>query len=112
MVVKGAKENGAFDAVVSSHWSDGSAGAVGLADAVMKACSSPRKFQFLYDLNKPLEEKISKIAKDIYGAKEVEYTPQVKQKLEQYTKAVRICFVVDFGVQGSCCIFLGFLGIQ
>ena len=39
-MVAAAKEAGAFDAVVSSHWEDGGVGAVALANATMAACAA------------------------------------------------------------------------
>lgn len=87
LVRKAALANGAFDAVVCTHWSDGGAGATGLADAVIKACdTSEDKFKFLYALNSPIEEKITKIAKEMYGAGSVEFTAQAKSKMELYSK--------------------------
>lgn len=89
---KAALANGAFDAVVCTHWSDGGAGATGLADAVIKACEAiDDKFKFLYDLNTTIEEKITKIATEMYGAGGVEFTPQAKGKIELYSKLV--CFM-------------------
>ncbi|KAG4067332.1 hypothetical protein HA402_000323 [Bradysia odoriphaga] len=87
LVRKTALANGAFDAVVCTHWSDGGAGATGLADAVIKACkTSDDKFQFLYELNSSIEDKITKIATEMYGAGGVEFTPQAKSKIELYSK--------------------------
>ena len=45
-----ALKEGAFDAIVCSHWAQGGAGAVDLAHAVERACSQPANFKFLYDL--------------------------------------------------------------
>ncbi len=50
LVRKAAKEAGAEDAVVCTHWMDGGKGAVELAKAVVKAVEKPTKFQFLYPL--------------------------------------------------------------
>lgn len=50
LVCRLAKTAGAFDAVRSSHWADGGAGAVGLGQAVQKASEAPSNFKFLYDL--------------------------------------------------------------
>src|SRR5512137_739780 len=50
LVRKAAKEAGAEDAVVCTHWMDGGKGAVDLAKAVVKAVEKPTKFQFLYPL--------------------------------------------------------------
>ena len=84
MVKKAAVENGAFDAVLCTHWAEGGLGATELADAVIRASQQPPKFNFLYDLNLTLEAKMNKIAKDMYGAKSVELSPSVKEKIEQY----------------------------
>lgn len=88
LVQKSALENGAFDAVVCTHWADGGAGAANLADAVIKACETRNNFKFLYDLNKSIEEKIAIIAKDMYGAGQIIYEPKVKEIMESYTKLV------------------------
>jgi len=39
------KEEGAFDAVVCSHWASGSKGAADLAEAVAKAAEQPSNFR-------------------------------------------------------------------
>lgn len=45
-----AKQNGAYDAVICSHWARGGAGAADLAAAVEAATSQPSNFKFLYDV--------------------------------------------------------------
>lgn len=87
LVRKIAIEAGAEDAVMSNHWAYGGAGAVQLAEAVIKACQTPSDFKFLYDLDLTLKEKIEIIAKKIYGAAEVEYTPEAEEKIKIYTNA-------------------------
>ena len=86
LVRKAAVDAGAEDAVVCTHWMDGGKGAIKLAHAVLKACEKPSKFQFLYPLEWPIKQKIEKIAKDIYGADGVEYSPEAEKKIELYTK--------------------------
>lgn len=86
MVRKAALEAGAMDAVVSRHWMEGGKGAVALAEAVVKACEKPSNFQFLYSLNIPIKEKIETIAREIYRADGVDYTPEAEAKIEQFTK--------------------------
>lgn len=88
LVKKVAKDNGAFDAVVCTHWADGGAGAVELADAVIKCCSMPNNFKFLYSLDKSIEEKIAIIAREMYGAGEIVYEPHVKEIMRKYTEQV------------------------
>lgn len=92
LVRKAALENGAFDAVISTHWSDGGSGCLKLAEAVEAASKEQSKFEFLYDLNMPIKSKISKIATEMYGAAEVSYSENVLQKIEQYEKQVIITF--------------------
>ncbi len=77
---------GAEDAVLSAHWAEGGDGAIELAEAVIKACDKPSNFQFLYPLEWSIKEKIEKIAKDIYGAGSVSYTPEAEAKIELYTR--------------------------
>jgi methylenetetrahydrofolate dehydrogenase (NADP+)/methenyltetrahydrofolate cyclohydrolase/formyltetrahydrofolate synthetase len=81
-----ARESGAFDAVICRHWAKGGAGATQLAEVVEKACSAKSNFKFLYSTQLPIEEKISIIAKEIYGASEVEYSPSAQAKIDLYKK--------------------------
>ncbi|EFX76603.1 hypothetical protein DAPPUDRAFT_198836 [Daphnia pulex] len=78
------KENGAFDAVVCSHWATGSQGAATLAEAVAKAAEQPSDFRYLYDLEQSIEEKIEVIAKEVYGAEKIEISPAAKVQIERY----------------------------
>jgi len=86
MVRKAAIEAGAMDAVVSRHWMEGGKGAIALAEAVAKACEKPSNFKFLYPLNISVKEKIETIAREIYRADGVDYTPEAEAKIEQFTK--------------------------
>ncbi len=80
------EEGGAFDAVVSNHWELGGEGAVDLAKAVVKASEQPRDFHFLYPLEMSIKEKIEIIAKEVYGADGVDYTPEAEERIEEYTR--------------------------
>jgi len=81
-----AKEAGAFDAVLCRHWAKGGAGAAVLAEAVERATNTSSKFQFLYDLNISIEDKIRTIAQKIYGADDIELLPEAQVKIERYKK--------------------------
>jgi formyltetrahydrofolate synthetase len=90
IVKKAALEAGALAAVECNHWAKGGAGAVELADAVVAACSKARSatessFKFLYPLEMPIKDKISTIAREIYGAAGVSFSPEAEAKIEQYT---------------------------
>jgi len=74
-----AEEAGARVAL-SKHWQYGGEGALELADAVIDACSEPNNFKFLYDLSTPLRQRIELIAKEVYGADGVEFSPDALAK--------------------------------
>lgn len=76
-----AEENGALFAV-SKHWEKGGEGAIELAEAVVEASSKPSTFKFLYSLDEPIEHRIEKIAKVVYGADGVEYSETAAAKLK------------------------------
>ena len=80
-----AKEAGAEDAVLTTHWADGGKGSMKLAKAVVAACDRPAKFKFLYPLDASIKEKIETIATRIYGAKDVSYAPAAEKKIKLYT---------------------------
>uniref|UniRef100_UPI00358E28FD C-1-tetrahydrofolate synthase, cytoplasmic-like isoform X2 n=1 Tax=Myxine glutinosa TaxID=7769 RepID=UPI00358E28FD len=79
-----AREAGAADAVKCTHWADGGQGAILLAQAVCRACEAPSSFRFLYELKLPLEDKIRKIARDVYGAADIELSPLAQDKINMY----------------------------
>ncbi|MFA5100481.1 MAG: formate--tetrahydrofolate ligase, partial [Candidatus Omnitrophota bacterium] len=86
VVRKKALAAGADDAVVSDVWAKGGEGGMDLARAVVKAADKPSDFKFLYSLDEPIKQKIEKIAKTIYGARNVEYSPEAEKKIELYTR--------------------------
>ena len=69
---------------VSNHWRYGGDGALELADAVLDACEEPVRFQYLYEMEMPLSERIERIAREVYGADGVEYTREAEAKLRQF----------------------------
>jgi methylenetetrahydrofolate dehydrogenase (NADP+)/methenyltetrahydrofolate cyclohydrolase/formyltetrahydrofolate synthetase len=79
MVRKAAEAAGARCAV-STHWADGGDGALELADAVMEACEQESEFNFLYPMEMKLRERVDKIAKVVYGAASVAWTPDAEAK--------------------------------
>ncbi|XP_071447317.1 C-1-tetrahydrofolate synthase, cytoplasmic [Hetaerina americana] len=86
LIKSSSVQNGAFDAVICRHWSYGGQGAVDLAESVIAACKQPPKFKFLYDLDLPILDKITVIAKEIYGAGKVEFSEKAERLLEEYTR--------------------------
>ncbi len=86
LVRDAALKMGAMDAVVSTHWADGGAGAKKLAEAVVKAAEKPSKFQFLYPLEDSIKAKIETIAREIYRADGVDYSPEAEEQIARYTR--------------------------
>ncbi len=80
------KEGGAADAVISNHWKLGGKGAAALAEAVVRAAEQPSEFKFLYPLDWPIKQKIETIAKEIYGADGVEYSPEAEKRIADYKR--------------------------
>ena len=80
-----AEEMGARVAV-STHFSEGGAGAVELAEAVAEAAEEPSQFQLLYPSSAPLREKIETIAKRVYGADGVSYSPTARRQLDRFER--------------------------
>jgi len=69
---------------VCTHFADGGAGAVELAEAVIEACEEESDFGFLYEESDPLKTKIEKVATTIYGAAQVDYTAAASRQLQNY----------------------------
>jgi formyltetrahydrofolate synthetase len=86
LIHKRATATGAEDAVMSTVWADGGAGGADLAKAVMKACEKPVNFKFLYPDDYSIKQKIETVAKEIYRAGTITYTPDTEAKIELFTK--------------------------
>lgn len=69
---------------VCTHFTDGGAGAVELAHAVVDACEEPNGFHLLYPDTASLKEKIEIVATTIYGAANVEYSNLANEQLATY----------------------------
>lgn len=79
LVRKYAEQAGARCAV-STHWANGGEGALEFADAVMDACNEPNDFKFLYPIETKLRDRVAMIAKEVYGADGVSWTPDAEAK--------------------------------
>ncbi len=81
--VKRLAETAGARVAVSKHWQYGGEGALELADAVVDACNEPNSFKLLYELKTPLRERIELIAREVYGADGVDYTPDALAKAKR-----------------------------
>ena len=86
LIRQAALDAGASDAVTAFHWAEGGEGAAPLAEAVEKAAAKPSSVKPLYPLELGLKEKIERIAKEVYGAGSVQYTPAAQKAIEGYSK--------------------------
>jgi len=81
-----AKENN-HPISLSEVFEKGSEGGLDLAKKVIETIENKKdKGHILYDLNLSIEDKLSEIARRIYGAKEVIYTDKAKEQIETYKK--------------------------
>lgn len=71
---------------VSRHWEKGGDGAIEFAEAVVAACEEKTDFKFLYELDMPIKDRISLIAKEVYGADGVEYSNEANVAIERIQK--------------------------
>jgi formyltetrahydrofolate synthetase len=78
--VKMAAEAAGARCAESQHWLKGGEGALELADAVIDACNEKTEFKFLYPLEMKLRDRVAKIAKEVYGADGVSWTPDAEVK--------------------------------
>jgi methylenetetrahydrofolate dehydrogenase (NADP+)/methenyltetrahydrofolate cyclohydrolase/formyltetrahydrofolate synthetase len=85
LIRKRAMATGAFAVEESNVWAEGDEGGAALARAVVAACEQPGNFKFLYPDELSIKEKIETIAKEIYRASGVDYTPEAEAKIKLFT---------------------------
>ncbi len=82
-VQKVCSENG-VNAILAEHWADGGKGASKLAETVIENIENKNSsLKFLYEDNEKPEEKIKKVAVEIYRAADVSFSAQAKKKLKE-----------------------------
>lgn len=85
VIEEAALKYGAFACVTSNHWAEGGKGATDVAAALIEACNQKSEFKFLYELDSSIEEKIIKIAKEMYGAGTVDFNAKVREAMRMYS---------------------------
>ncbi|MET0103129.1 MAG: formate--tetrahydrofolate ligase [Sedimenticola sp.] len=82
-VERGCARRGLRAARITAY-NEGGAGAEQLARAVVEAADNPRpEVRYLYDLDESPEEKISAVARTIYGAGSVSFSRQARKELDR-----------------------------
>ena len=82
------------DYAVTNGYSLGSDGSIDLARKVLDNINKPNNFNYAYDINDSIKEKIYKVSTKIYGAKDVEYSEVALEKLsllEEKYNNIPIC---------------------
>lgn len=74
------------EVALSEVWAKGSAGGLALADKVQQAIEKPSDFNFIYDVEDSIQDKIEAVAKEIYGADGVDYTDDAKKEIADIIK--------------------------
>lgn len=69
---------------ISEAWAKGGEGAIDLAQKVIEATEKTSNFQYMYDVNDSIKDKINAIATKIYGADGVNYTPAVEKTIAEF----------------------------
>jgi methylenetetrahydrofolate dehydrogenase (NADP+)/methenyltetrahydrofolate cyclohydrolase/formyltetrahydrofolate synthetase len=83
-LVRKAAEAAGARCAVSTHWADGGDGALEFADVVKEACDEENEFKFLYPNEMKLRERVNLIAKEVYGADGVSWTPDAEKKAKAF----------------------------
>ena len=85
--VKEFCESRGCEFALSEVWEKGGEGGIALAERVLETLENKESnFEPIYDENLPIADKIEVIAKEIYGASEVTYSPAAKQAIERLEK--------------------------
>ena len=75
------------EAVVITSWADGGEGATQLAEAVLASIDSgTNHFKPLYAWDQPIKAKIETIAREIYGAVGVDYSPKAEAAIRRINR--------------------------
>jgi formyltetrahydrofolate synthetase len=112
VVEKAAVEAGAEGAFLSEVWAKGGEGGAELAEAVIAACEKSNNFRFLYPDDMSIKEKIETIAREIYRAEEVTYTPEAEARIKLFTNMglshlplcmakTHLSFTHDWNIKGA-----------
>jgi formate--tetrahydrofolate ligase len=86
LVKRIALEHGAYAAEANNGFLRGGEGGAALAEAVVAAADEPSKFDFVYPLDAPIEDKIELIAKRVYGADGINLLPAARAKIKSFNE--------------------------
>jgi formate--tetrahydrofolate ligase len=81
---------------LANVWAEGGAGAIDLAEKIIKLSENQKELNYMYDLTDSIKTKIEKIAQKIYGAKNVCYSEEAEAQIKEiealeFTKDYPVC---------------------
>lgn len=85
-LAQAAREAGACDVAVVEVFTRGGEGGLELARAVLRAAQEPPAFRPVYELDWPLERKVEAVARTLYGAGAVHFSPAAKRQLDDLVR--------------------------
>ena len=68
---------------IVESWAKGGEGATDISNQIVEIAEKENRFEYIYDLNETIVEKINKVAMKIYGAKGVIYSEDSAKKIEK-----------------------------
>jgi formate--tetrahydrofolate ligase len=71
---------------VATHWAHGGEGALELADAVIEAAEEETPFEYLYMMDMKLRDRVERIARTVYGADGVDWSPEAEAKAKAFER--------------------------
>ncbi len=86
-VLKQWGQDNGIKIVLTEVWEHGGKGGVELAESLVSMLKNPKeKFNYLYELSDSIENKIEKIAKEVYGADGVNISPKAKKQILEFNE--------------------------
>ncbi|PEK99893.1 formate--tetrahydrofolate ligase [Bacillus sp. AFS017336] len=86
-VLKQWGQDNGITIVLTEVWEHGGKGGVELAESLVNILKNPKaKFNYLYELTDSIENKIEKIAKEVYGADGVNFSPKAKKQILEFNE--------------------------
>lgn len=80
------QQNG-IEVVLTEVWEHGGLGGIPLAEALVSLLNKPKEpFQYLYELTDTIEEKITKIVTEVYGADGINLSPKAKKQIKEFNE--------------------------
>ncbi len=81
--IKQEVEEMGIEISIVEAWAKGGEGAIDIAQKIVQLAEKPKELKFVYELNESLITKIKKVATQIYGASNVEFSEEALNKIEK-----------------------------